>query len=357
LNSILENINDGIITAGADGLVNYINQYASNLIGVDAKDVLGKHLNDAVKIVDIKTGKNVKIPFELALKNQEPLLNWNHSILVSAGNKETHVSFDVTPFNDGKAKKPGILFVIRDNSKTSKKQEETELKFKKTQEELDQFIYIASHDLQEPLRMVSSYVQLLEKRYRGKLDSDADEFITYAVNGVSKMKNILADLLVYSRLNTKKEEFTETDCGELVKGITHNFSVKADTKALFEIGELPVIKCDANQIIQLFYQLIDNAVKFNESADRVVKISCSRGENSWRFSVEDNGIGIDMKYSEKIFSMFQRLHNNEYPGTGTGLALSRKIVENHGGEIRLESEIGKGSIFHFTIAAAKDSEI
>ncbi|MFI5145443.1 MAG: ATP-binding protein, partial [Ignavibacteria bacterium] len=336
---------------------NYINQYASKLIGIEAKDALGKHLNEAVKIVDMRSGKIVKIPFESALRSGKPLLNRNHSVLISAANKETHVSFDISPFKDGKAKKTGVLFVIRDNSASSRIQEKSEQKLKKTQEELEQFIYIASHDLQEPLRMVQSYVQLLEKRYKSKLDSDADEFISYAVNGVSKMKNILADLLAYSRLNTKKDEFTETDCNELVKGIADNFNAKAETKAEFKIGALPAIRCDANQLFQLFYQLIDNAVKFSGAGSRVVKINGERNEDSWHFSVEDNGIGIDMKYSEKIFSMFQRLHNNEYPGTGIGLAMCRKIAENHGGEIRLESETGKGSIFHFTIAAGRESEI
>ncbi len=357
MNRALENINDGIITADADGLVNYVNPFASKLIGIDVKDALGKRLEEAVKIRDLRTGKTVSIPFELVLKNNSPLINRNHSVLISAGNVETHVSFDVSPLSDDNAKEPGILLVLRDNTAQTEALEEANQKLVKVQEELDQFIYIASHDLQEPLRMVSSYVQLLEKRYRGELDSDADEFITYAVNGVSKMKNILTDLLTYSRLNTKREEFTETNCNELADGIARNFGAKTETSADFRIGPLPVIMCDANQVYQLFYQLIDNAVKFSEPGKRIIRVSGESGGDAWKFSVEDNGIGIDKKYSEKIFSMFQKLHGCEYPGTGIGLALCRKIAENHGGKIWLESEPGKGAKFFFTISAGKDSEL
>ncbi len=350
------NINEGIITTGSDGTVNFINPFAEALIDESSESVLGKQLTDVVKIWDEETGKLVHIPFESVLKDKKPVFNRNHSILLSGNKKKTHISYDITPIEDNETAKQGVLLVIRDVKHTDKSGIDAEVRLKKAEKELEQFIYIASHDLQEPLRMVTSYVQLLEKRYKGKLDKDADEFIGYAVNGVSKMKNILNDLLSYSRLNTRKEEITEVDLNQLVEGIVSSYKSRYKAnhaqKVEFEIKDLPAIKCHGGQIIQLFCHLIDNAVKFNNSDLRTVKISSKRSPNKWNFSVHDNGIGIDSKYADKVFSMFQRLHSEaEYPGTGVGLALCKKIVEIHGGEIWLESGLGKGSTFHFTLTS------
>jgi PAS domain S-box-containing protein len=349
------NVNEGIITTGSDGIVNFINPFAEALIGASSENVLGKQLTDVIKIWDEETKRLVDIPFESVLKNKKPLINRNHSILIS-GKKKTPISYDISPLEDKETTKQGVLLVIRGVKTSGKSGCDAEQKLKKTEKELEQFIYIASHDLQEPLRMVTSYVQLLEKRYKGKLDKDADEFIGYAVSGVNRMKNILSALLSYSRLNTRKEEISEIDLNQLIDGIVNSYKsrYKANhaAKVEFEIENLPVIKCNGGQIIQLFCHLIDNAVKFNNSDLRTVMISSRRSGNMWNFSVHDNGIGIDSKYADKVFSMFQRLHSGaEYPGTGVGLALCKKIVEIHGGEIWLESYPGKGSIFHFTLTS------
>lgn len=347
---ILENINDGLISADAEGMINYLNPTAEELFGVNLKNAVGKNISEFIQIKDELTGSIIDFPIDWVVQNNLPIKNRNHSILISGDKEKAHLSFDITPINSKNNKYSEFLIVLRDVSDSKKELEAALAQLKKADRELEEFIYIASHDLQEPLRMVTSYVQLLEKRYKGKLDSDADEFISYAVNGVSKMKNILNDLLSYSRLNTKKEDLADVDLMQLVKGITGNYKSKPGIAVHFEIGELPEIKCYGSQVIQLFYQLIDNAAKFNNSDICNIKISANNTNGCFQFSVSDNGIGIDPKFSEKIFSMFQRLHSgNEYPGTGVGLAMCKKIVENHGGSIWFKSKPGEGTSFFFTL--------
>lgn len=354
LTQILENINDGVITARRDGTVSYINPYGEMLLGVTSADILGKKLSDFVIIKDEITGNNVEIPFEKIMQSNVPLYNQNHSILMNGDKESAHISYDITPLSleSKKSSDSSLLLVIRNVTETKKHKDGIEKKLREINSELEQFIYIASHDLQEPLRMVTSYVQLLDKRYKGKLDNDADEFIQFTVGGVKKMKNILNDLLSFSRLNTRKEELVEVNINELAEGIAGNFMAKPDMKIKFEIGDLPVINCYAGQIINLFCHLIDNAVKFSAPDKRVVKITSIQKDGFWQFSVEDQGIGIDKKYSDKVFSIFQKLHNGkDYTGTGVGLALCKKIVEIHGGSIWFDSVPGNGSVFHFTISA------
>jgi light-regulated signal transduction histidine kinase (bacteriophytochrome) len=217
--------------------------------------------------------------------------------------------------------------------------------------ELEQFAYVASHDLQEPLRMVSSFTQLLERRYKDKLDSDADEYIDFIVEGSHRMKDLIDDLLVFSRLNTDKKEFKLTDLNQLLENVLFNFeSVIEDNKIQIAIDSLPIIKCDASQINQLFQNLISNAIKFRNDESPEIHIACQNSDNNWLFSVSDNGIGIDSEHQKKIFNVFSRLHTrDEYEGTGIGLSICKRIIERHGGEIWVESEPRQGSTFYFTI--------
>lgn len=219
--------------------------------------------------------------------------------------------------------------------------------------ELAQFAYIASHDLQEPLRMISTYLQLIDHRYRGQLDSDADEFIAYAVDGAVRMQQLIRDLLAYSRVGTRGQTFTNIDMQQLTTQVLDDLQVMIqDRNATVTVGVLPQITGDATQLGQLLQNLLSNALKFCDTSAPLVEISATyeSGNREWIFAIHDNGIGIDAEYFERIFLIFQRLHTrSEYPGTGIGLAICKKIVERHSGRIWVESHAGKGTTFYFAI--------
>ena len=225
-------------------------------------------------------------------------------------------------------------------------------------EELGKFAYIASHDLQEPLRMVASYTQLLSRRYKGKLDAEADEFIAFAVDGANRMQRLIQDLLSYSRVGTKGQELLDTSSEEaLQRALVNLRSAVEESGALVTHDPLPTVMADGTQLIQLFQNLIGNAIKYQKPGVPRVHISVVRsGAKQWTFSVKDNGLGIEPQYFEKIFGMFQRLHKREeFAGTGIGLAICKKIAERHGGNISVESEPGQGSTFSFALEGVKES--
>jgi PAS domain S-box-containing protein len=221
--------------------------------------------------------------------------------------------------------------------------------------DLEQFAYVASHDLQEPLRMVISYTQLLARRYRGKLDTPADEFIGFAVDGASRMQQLIQDLLSYSRLTIRGKALQFTESGAACNAALENLreSIK-NSNAEVNVGPLPTVLADATQLAQLFQNLIGNAIKYRNKRRPEIRVSARPNGNEWVFSVQDNGIGIEPQYFERVFQMFQRLHTRkDYSGTGIGLAICRKIAERHGGRIWVESHPGKGSTFLFTIPQAE----
>jgi PAS domain S-box-containing protein len=219
--------------------------------------------------------------------------------------------------------------------------------------DLQQFAYAASHDLSEPLRMVSSYVQLLAKRYKDKLDSDADEFIDFAIDGTARMQALIDGLLIYSRAGTADYAHEPVDCSKVLHETLMTLHAKLrETGAAVNAGPLPTVQGDPTQLFQLFQNLISNAIKFAADEPPRVEITATRENGSWLFMVKDNGIGIDPAYAERIFAVFQRLHGRgEYPGSGVGLAICKRIVERHNGRIWVESPPDGGSIFYFTIPA------
>ncbi|MCL5037857.1 MAG: PAS domain S-box protein [Chloroflexi bacterium] len=250
--------------------------------------------------------------------------------------------------------KPAILSGARDI--TERKEAEHELimiteELARSNRELENFAYVASHDLQEPLRMVSSFVQLLARRYQGKLDKEADEFISYVVDGAGRMQEMINDLLAYSRIGTRGRPFEPVDLNDVLEAVLRNLKVAIEERhAVIKSDPLPVVTADVSQMRQLFQNLVGNAIKFNKKEPPEVGVSVGDLGDRWQFAVKDNGIGIEPEYRERIFSLFQRLHGREeYPGTGLGLAISKKIVERHGGNIWVESAQGKGSTFYFTI--------
>ena len=218
--------------------------------------------------------------------------------------------------------------------------------------ELEQFAYVASHDLQAPLATIASYAQLLEKRYKDQLDSQAIKFIGNIVHGCTRMQSLIDDLLEYSRVGRSQKPFRLTDCNHAIKQTVANLQgAIRDTEAVVTYSDLPTVIGDTSQLVQLFQNLIGNAIKYRRDAPPAVHITACKQEENWLFSISDNGIGIAPQHQERIFQIFQRLHTQrEYSGTGIGLAICQKIVERHGGCIWVESEPGKGSTFYFTLA-------
>lgn len=231
--------------------------------------------------------------------------------------------------------------------------EEYAQELKKSNMELEQFAYVASHDLQEPLRMVGSYCQLLQRRYAGKLDKDADEFIGFAVEGATRMQRMINDLLTYSRVGRTGKGMANLEVEEIVKTAVANLQAAiAESGANVTWTALPALVGEKVQLLQLFQNLIGNAIKFRADGRKVeVRVAAEREGDAWHFTVRDNGIGIEPQYAERIFLIFQRLHDrSKYQGTGIGLAVCKKVVEHHGGRIWIESEPGKGTTFHFTLS-------
>ncbi len=222
--------------------------------------------------------------------------------------------------------------------------------------ELKKFAYVASHDLQEPLNQVANYVQLLEMRYTEELDEDAKEFITFAVEGVSLMQTLIDDVLAYSKVDMQAVEFNTIDANLALEKALANLKGRIqESQAIITVDPLPIVMADKTQLMQLFQNLIGNAIKFRGKATPTIHIAAQRQEEEWLFSVTDNGIGIDPRFSERIFVIFQRLHTrDEYPGTGMGLAICKKIIECHRGRIWVESQLGKGAVFCFTIPLGGD---
>ena len=256
----------------------------------------------------------------------------------------------------GPTKFRAVIIDISERKQVDEKLSQVMEELTRSNEELEKFAYVASHDLQEPLRMVSNFARLLENRYKGKLDQDADDFINFAVEGANRMQRLITDLLAYSRVGRRGNEFKEVSYEAALDHALSNLkAVVEQSGAVVTREPLPVVMGDESQLAQLFQNLIGNAVKFCKDGPPLIHVSSERRGNEWVFSVHDNGIGIAPEYCERIFLIFQRLHGRqEYPGTGIGLAICRKVVERHGGRIWVESAPGSGSTFYFTIPVKKE---
>jgi signal transduction histidine kinase len=229
---------------------------------------------------------------------------------------------------------------------------ETNEHLERSNNELEQFAYVASHDLQEPLRMVSSYTQLLEKRYKDKLDQDANDFIQFAVDGANRMQKLINDLLDYSRITSRGKDFTNLNISQVLgQAISNLQQLIIENTALVTNEELPTLNVDESQLIRVFQNLIENAIKYKKKTELPkIHISCKKINEYYEFAVRDNGIGIDMQFHDRIFIIFQRLHSKEeYSGTGIGLSICKRIVERHGGKIWFVSKINEGTTFYFTL--------
>jgi signal transduction histidine kinase len=242
-------------------------------------------------------------------------------------------------------------FIERKRAEEQLRQASSELVHSNT--ELQQFAYVASHDLSEPLRMVVSYLQLLVDRSRDRLDAESHEFIGYAIDGAQRMQALIDDLLAYARVGNRGQAFEKVDCEQVFRGVLANIKVTVEeSDAVIEHGQLPVVNGDPVQLTQVFQNLITNAIKFRGPAPPRIFVDARRSNGEWIIQVKDNGIGINPKDYDRVFVLFQRLHTRqEYPGTGMGLAICKKIIERHGGKIWVESKPGEGTTFYFTLPA------
>ncbi len=221
--------------------------------------------------------------------------------------------------------------------------------------ELEQFAYIASHDLKSPLRTISNFGQLLQKNYGSKMGPEADQFINFIVTGAQHMNEVISDLLEYSRVGSKNKDFTTVKIIDIIDLVKFNLAESINETNADIVIDNPKLELKANRssMLQLFQNLIGNGIKFSEGKTPVINITCRALKNAWEFSITDNGVGMDEAYQDKVFLPFQRLNNIERPGTGIGLAICKKSVKIHGGEIRYESEVGEGTTFIFTIPQAE----
>ena len=256
----------------------------------------------------------------------------------------------------------GVLVTVAIRDVTARRAAKAQLlrtldDLKRSNEDLERFAYLASHDLQEPLRMVASYTQLLARRYKGRLDADADEFIAFAVDGANRMQQLIQDLLTYSRAGTKRADLIEVSSNDALElALTNLRGAIESSGARVTHDPLPGVLADEGQLVQLFQNLVGNAIKYQGPGVPSVHVSSTpNGEAKWSFSIKDNGLGIEPQYFERIFGMFQRLNKREeFEGTGIGLAICKKIVERHGGIISVESQLGLGSTFRFDLARSED---
>ena len=354
--SMLESVRDyAIIFLELDGRIASWNKGAERIIGYRAEEIVGQHFSRFYTPADIANGKPDR---ELQVATSDGRFE-DEDWRVRKDGSRFWANVVVTALREGSGRVNGFVKITRDL--TSRKEAENELKryaedLQRSNQELEHFAYVASHDLQEPLRTVSSFSQLLARRYQGKLDADADAFITFVVEGATRMQTLINDLLAFSRIGTRGDPLLPVDWGRIFQAAKKNLEVAiAESGAVITNDPLPALVADQTQLTQLFQNLFSNAIKFRrrEEAPRI-HVSAVRQDGAWQFSVRDNGIGIAPRYFDRIFIIFQRLHGREeYSGTGIGLAICKKIVERHGGRMWVESEPGTGSTFHFTIPDEK----
>ena len=353
---LLEAAPDAMVVVNQGGAIVLLNVQAEKQFGYSRDELIGQKVKNI-----IPEGFAERLVADALRSVEEALAQQIGTGIELTGRRKDRSEFPIEIMLSPLESAEGILVTAAVRDITTRKKAEANLlnkmeELNRSNEELGQFAYIASHDLQEPLRMVASYTQLLSRRYKGKLDSDADEFIAFAVDGASRMQRLIQDLLAYSRVGTKGRDLLDISSEDALQQALLNLRGAIEEKgALVTHDPLPSVLADEMQLIQLFQNLVGNAIKYQSSGIPKIHISAAKnGDKQWTFSVKDNGLGIDSQYFEKIFGMFQRLHKREeFAGTGIGLAICKKIVERHGGNISVESEPGHGSTFRFALAESE----
>jgi PAS domain S-box-containing protein len=356
LAAVVDSSEDAIISKDLNGTINAWNRGAEKIFGYTASEVVGKPMLMLFppELVDEE-------PSILARIRNGQSIDHFETVRIRKDGTRIDVSATISPIRDSSGAIVGASKIARDI--TERKQAERQLaaqaeELARSNADLEQFAYVASHDLQEPLRMVTTYTQLLSERYRGKLDENADKFLGYAGEGAQRMQVLIQDLLAFSRIGRNGYTSASVDCCAVMKEVLLTLdSAIQESGAIVTHAELPAVWADRTQVAQVFQNLIGNAIKFRGKEPPAVSVRAEKTDQQWQFSVSDNGIGIAPEYAENIFVVFQRLHaRTEYPGNGIGLAICKKIIEHYHGKIWLQSQAGSGSTFKFTLPARGPEE-
>ncbi|MGE5400930.1 MAG: sensor histidine kinase [Ignavibacteriales bacterium] len=335
----------GYLTLQSDGIIRELNFSSAKILGMERSILIGRNFKvfisaESKSIFDdffenvLKSNTKLSCELMLDIEDNAPMF-----VYIEGKNSENGQSCSLT------------MIDITHRRIAEEILKQTLGALEKSNAELQQFAYAASHDLQEPLRMITNYIKLLEKKLKNTLDDQTTRYLEFITDGAKRMQSLIHGLLSYSRITTHREAFSLTDLNNVIGNVLKDLELAiTDSKAVIQVFNLPRIMAEPTQMHQLFQNLIANAIKFRGEINPVISINFQRKERSLLFCVRDNGIGLKPEFSDRIFLLFQRLHEREkYPGTGIGLALCKKIVENHGGRMWVESEEGKGAAFYFTI--------
>jgi len=345
--SLIDASLDPLVTIGPDGKITDVNNSTEAVTGYSREQIIGTDFSDYFTEPEMAKEGYQKVFREGFVRDYELKIKHKNGHI-------TPVLYNASVYHDDNGEVIGVFAAARDITERKKAEEMLKLNISelaRSNAELEQFAYVSSHDLQEPLRMIGSYLQLLERRYQGQLDDKADKYIHFAVDGAARMQHLINDLLEFSRVTTRAKELEVTDVESVYNQVLINLEVSIkENNVVITHDPLPVVMADDIQLTQVFQNLISNAIKFRGEDDPKIHIGVVRKSDQWLFSVKDNGIGIDSKHKDRIFEVFKRLHKRrDYPGTGIGLSICKKIVERHSGDIWVESELGLGSVFYFTL--------
>jgi PAS domain S-box-containing protein len=337
--------------ANTSGVIVRVNHAECRLLGCGAGEILGRRVWDFVVPAQVEKRRAL---FQAAVEASNQRMEDSEWEICRRNGDTVLVRLQQNQVRDSRGAVAGLRCTMLDITELRRQEELLKRQaadLARSNAELEQFAYVASHDLQEPLRMVASFTQLLAKRYAGKLDAKADEYIKYTVDGAKRMQQLIADLLALSRVGTKGGEFRDVPLAEVMSDVLLNLGpAMQESGAAVVHDSLPTVFADPGQMTQLLQNLIGNAIKFRDTKLPLVRISAEEAGDDWTVSVRDNGIGIAPEHAERVFQIFQRLHTrDQYPGTGIGLAVCKKIVERHGGKIWLDSTPGDGTTFYFTL--------
>jgi PAS domain S-box-containing protein len=356
LRTTLSSIGDAVIATDAAGRVMFINGVAEELTGWRAEAAMGQPLVDVFRILDGRTGKPVEAPLEWFSRGGDSQRLRDQAILEARDGRRIPIEDSVSPLRHQGQEVGGMVLVFRDVTERRRQElerEEQAQALARSNADLERFAFAASHDLQEPLRMIRSYSQLLVRRYKDRLDNDANEFLAYIEDGTTRMTTLIEDLLAYSKVIHTPQRAVPVDLNVVASEALQNCRTAIEeTQAVVNCGSLPRVEADGARLVQVFQNLISNALKYRRK-DRAPKVEIGFSEQTgeWVFYVRDNGIGIPQQYRKQVFEMFRRLHRHEYPGTGIGLALCQRIIESYGGRMWIDGNSidGGGSVFYFTL--------